>query len=87
MMLTFQDLLLLIPGFIRSYCGVIKFPIGALNCVGTIMLPKLIEDHFEVGHWAQVLTRVTLALWIVYIHGASASFYSPACHQLESIAI
>ena len=52
---AFQHLLLQIPGVIRSRHGLIKFPIDAPDCIGTITLPKLIEDHFEVGHWARIL--------------------------------
>ena len=43
------------PGVIRSCCGLIKFPIDTPDCIGAIMLPKLIEDHFEVRCWARIL--------------------------------
>ena len=52
---TFQHLLLLILWVIRSHRGLIKFPIDLLDHVSAIMLPKLIEDHFEVECWVQVL--------------------------------
>ena len=47
--------LLLILEVIRFCCVLIKFPIDLPDCVGAIMLPKLIKDHFEIGHWVQVL--------------------------------
>jgi transcription antitermination factor NusG len=52
---TFQHHLSLIPGVIRSNRGPIKFPIDAPDRIGVITLPKLVEDRFEVGHWARVL--------------------------------
>jgi hypothetical protein len=52
---TFQHLLSLILGVISSKRGLIKFPIDAPDRVGVITLPKLVEDRFEVGHWARVL--------------------------------
>ena len=55
MMPAFQHLLLQILGVIGSRRGLIKFPIDTLDHIGTIMLPKLIEDYFEVGHWVCVL--------------------------------
>jgi len=50
MMPTFQHLLSLIPGVISPNHGLIKFFIDVLDCVGVITLPKLVEEHFEVGH-------------------------------------
>ena len=52
---TFQHLLLLIPGVIRSCHGLIKFPIDLPDRVGAITLSKLVEDHFEIGCWTWVL--------------------------------
>ena len=52
---AFQHLLLQISGVIRSRRGLIKFSIDAPDHIGAITLPKLIEDHFEVGRWACVL--------------------------------
>ena len=53
--LTFQHLLSLILGVISSNCGLIKFFIDILDRIGIIVLPKLVKEHFEVGHWAHVL--------------------------------
>ena len=50
MTLTFQYLLSLIPGVISPNHGLIKFFIDIPDCVGVITLPKLVEEHFEVGH-------------------------------------
>jgi len=52
---TFQRLLSLIPGVISPNYGPIKFFIDIPDRVGIITLPKLVEAHFEVGHWARVL--------------------------------
>jgi len=52
---TFQHLLSLMPGVISLNHGPIKFFIDVPDRIGTITLPKLIEAHFEVGHWARVL--------------------------------
>jgi len=52
---TFQHLLSLIPGVISLNHGPIKFFIDILDCIGIITLPKLVEAHFEVGHWARIL--------------------------------
>ena len=55
MMLTFQCLLSLILGVISPNHGLIKFFIDVPDHVGVIILPKLIKEHFEVGHWARIL--------------------------------
>ena len=47
---TFQHLLSLILRVISSNHGLIKFFIDVLDHVGIITLPKLIEEHFEVGY-------------------------------------
>ena len=52
---TFQCLLSLILGVISPNHGPIKFFIDILDCVGVITLPKLVEVHFEVEHWAHIL--------------------------------
>jgi len=52
---TFQHLLSLIPGVISPNYGPIKFFIDILDRIGVITLPKLIEAHLEVGHWARIL--------------------------------
>jgi len=52
---TFQHLLSLILGVISPNYGLIKFFIDVPDRIGVITLPKLIEVHFEVGHWARVL--------------------------------
>jgi len=55
MTLTFQRLLSLIPGVISPNYGLIKFFIDVPDRVGIITLSKLVEAHFEVGHWVHVL--------------------------------
>jgi len=52
---TFQRLLSLILGVISPNHGPIQFFIDIPDRVGVITLPKLVEAHFEVGHWACVL--------------------------------
>jgi len=52
---TFQHLLSVIPGVISPNHGPIKFFIDVPDCIGIITLPKLVEAHFEVGHWVRIL--------------------------------
>jgi len=52
---TFQHLLSLILGVISPNHGLIKFFIDVLDHIGIITLPKLIKEHFEVGHWVRIL--------------------------------